>query len=144
MKPESNVRSTRVGQREFFKLARETSEEFFKESDKFAPRYVEAMTTLRLEYVAAVRETVKITLDAQESISRSLGITPRVPPQFESTLSAGAEALIAAQEEWLHASLSVTRQLVKGAGVSAKAATELTRGAAAFWVSLLRRDSDAA
>jgi hypothetical protein len=142
MKKQSKAKSTKVGQRELFETVRKATDEFFKEADKLAPRYVEAMTAFRHEYVAAARETVKITLDAQESILCSLNITPKVPQQFESTIVAGADALIAAQDEWLHASLSITRQFVKGAAVSAKAATELTRSAAAFWLSFLKRDTD--
>jgi hypothetical protein len=141
MKKESEAKSTVVEPRELFDVVREASDEFFKKADAFAPRYVEAMTTLRREYVKAARETVNVALDVQESLYRRAGVTPKVSRHIEDSMRAGADALISAQDDLLHASLSVTQELVKGAGAGTKAATGLMRTAADFWLSFLKQNS---
>ena len=143
MKKRSKAKSTQVEPRELFDVARAASDEFFKKADEFTPRYLEAMTTLRREYFNSARETVNLALEVQESLSRRVGIAPKVPQQVEDTIRANAEALITAQDDLLHASLEVTQQFVKAASASTKAANELMRTAADFWLSFLKRASSA-
>lgn len=135
-------KSTRVEPRELFDVVHAASDEFFKKADEFTPRYIKAMTALRGEYLSSARETVNIALEVQESLARRVGLTPKVSRQVEDTLRTGADALITAQDDWLHASLNITQQWVKGASASTKAATELVRSAADFWLSLLKRNSN--
>jgi hypothetical protein len=135
------AKSTRVKPKELFEVVRAASDKSFEQADKFAPRFIEAVATLRREYFNSARETVNIALDVQESLSRRVGITPKVPRQVEDTIRANAEALIRLQDELMLASLNVTQQFVKGMNTSTKAATELVRAAADFWLSFLKRDA---
>ena len=143
MKKRSKAKSTKVAPRELFDVVRAASETFFEKADEFTPRYIEAMTTLRREYVNSARETVNLALEVQEALARRVGITPKVPQQVEDAIRANAEALITAQDDLLHASLEATQQFVKGVSATTKTANELMRTAADFWLSLLKRGSSA-
>lgn len=135
------AKPTRVKPKELFEVVRAASDKSFDKADEFAPRFIEAVSALRREYFNSARETVNIALDVQESLSQRVGITPKVPRQVEDSIRANAEALIGAQDELLLASLNATQQFVKGMNASTKAATELVRTAADFWLSFVKRDS---
>jgi hypothetical protein len=131
-------KTTAQESKEIYTIFKQNIDKYFDEVEKTTPQYLQSITNLQQEYVAAWRNAIESAISLQQEFATKAGINTNVPAVVVKLINDTTEELIkarAVQNKVVLAAIDATKQNVKTFNDNAKAFTELNENILQSWIS---------
>ncbi|MGI0082418.1 MAG: hypothetical protein ACREAF_03330 [Nitrosopumilaceae archaeon] len=124
--------------KEIYEIYRQNVDKYFDEVEKTLPQYLQSITNLQQEYIAAWKNAIESAISYQQEFATKSGINTNVPAAVIKLVNDATEEMIKArgvQNKIVLAAIDTTRQNVKTFNDNAKAFAELNKNILQSWIS---------
>ncbi len=124
--------------KEIYEIYRQNVDKYFDEVEKTLPQYLQSITNLQQEYIAAWKNAIESAISYQQEFATKSGINTNVPAAVIKLVNDSTEEMIKArgvQNKIVLAAIDTTRQNVKTFNDNAKAFAELNKNILQSWIS---------